>query len=1206
MTATLVDGLLWFVTLGVSIVLARQVMRRRDLAARLFFGMILALAVHQILSLTWFLSLPLAQLFPEAVGSDLPARVRALWPIKIGAVVIFACLTLHLFLVFPTQSRLLRRWGWSILLVYAPGILLAFLSVTHALVPPEAGPQFLHTIWPQVFFATAVIGLALSRLLIIYFARATPRVQQQLTWLLWGLGLSCGMVLVVYAVPATMHSPALADLVPGLAQLPILILLSAFGVSMQRYQVFDAGTIISRSLVYATLVILLTLVYLATGSFLGYLFSLLLDGRPASPYTATILTALVITLAALPLRDRIQRVVDRIFFRQRTSHRQGLEEFSRVLTTRLELPSLLETVALQIEEVFFPLSLTVVLGREEEGYRVVLSRGRLAIHRRWRAGARFAAADPVPMHLTALRRPLCLAHPGADVPGNAREAWEEVAAAGVRVLVPMHIRGKLAGWFVLGPKLAELPYTMSDLNFLRAVADQASVALENARLYGEMQQRATELAMLATISSVISSSLDLEQVLNTIVESVIKVVDCDKSAIFELSEDGHYLSLRLARGLSPEYVEQARKLQVGVNNRTLAVTTEGLLIIPNVQKDPRMAPVIDVISLGGYCGLVDVPLAGREGVLGVLSVYFDHVHHPTESELELLTTFANQAAIAIENARLYARAMQERDRATQLYQRTDAALARRVDELTAIEQIGRQLTATLDLQQVMDAVLEGMLQATQADRGVISLYDQGKRTVWQLAQVGYPPELNRYRAEPWPDNMGITGRVARTGIPALVPDVSKDPDYVAGAPTTQSEISVPVVHKGQVIGIVTVESDRPGAFGVEHLRFAELLADHAAIGMNNAQLFQQVMEGRDRLEAILNSTRDAVIFMDNSGHLLLTNRRVRELLGAELEAWIWSVDLIGEARAETSTLYQWTDLDVSRLSAAANAGRPAEEGLELAFHLQVGDDRRYIELTASPVLGSSEQTLGWVAVVRDMTHQQELEQFREDLTSMVIHNLQGPLAAVIGSLETLQEFEEISQEMTDELLRIALESGRRLYARIESLLWLRRLEDSTMPLDRQPIPLSGLVHNVIEEYLSTSTRVGVTIEGDLALDLPPVMVDEEVIGRVFSNLLDNALKYTPCQGGVEVGAHLSNSSSTPWIVCSVADTGPGISPALQGTLFGKFRRADESWRGRRKGMGIGLHYCKLAVEAHGGRIWVESEEGKGSTFYFTLPIEQER
>src|SRR5690606_27033716 len=135
----------------------------------------------------------------------------------------------------------------------------------------------------------------------------------------------------------------------------------------------------------------------------------------------------------------------------------------------------------------------------------------------------------------------------------------------------------------------------------------------------------------------------------------------------------------------------------------------------------------------------------------------------------------------------------------------------------------------------------------------------------------YPPELDRYRTQPWPDHIGITGRVARTGISALVSDVSQDPDYVAGVTTTQSQITVPVVHKGQVIGLVTVERDRLGAFSVEHLRFAELLADHAAIGINNAQLFQQVMEGRDRLEATLNATRDAVMFIDSGGRLLLTN-----------------------------------------------------------------------------------------------------------------------------------------------------------------------------------------------------------------------------------------------------------------------------------------------------------------------------------------------
>ncbi|HER35520.1 MAG TPA: GAF domain-containing protein, partial [Halothiobacillaceae bacterium] len=654
MTTTLIDGLLWAATLGVSIVLARQVMRRRDLPARLLLGMIVSLSVTPIHALLWLLSIPFSHLLPAIVGVDLPSRIRTLWPIDIAAIVVLSCLTLHLFLVFPTQSRLLRKWGWSLFLIYVPGILLALLAVAHALVPPAAGPSFLHTAWPQVFFAAGITALAIVRLLIIYFARATPRVQQQLTWLLWGLGLSSGIALGVYVVPAAAGWRPLSDVVPGFGQLPILILLSALGVSMQRYQMFDIGTLVSRSLVYSTLVVLLTLLYLAMGSFLGYLFDLLLGDWPTSPYTATILTALVITLVALPLRDGIQHLVDRLFFRQRASHRPALQEFSRLLTARLELPNLLDLVASQVEEMFYPLSLFIVLGREKDGYRVSLSRGRLASHRRWRAGAHFAAGDPIVTLLTSWRRPLYLARLEYEVPVDACEIWEEAEAAGVRVLVPMHIHGKLAGWFGLGPKLAEAAYTASDLTFLRALADQSSVALENARLYGEMQQRVTELAMLATVSSTISSSLDLEHVLHTIVESVVKVVDCDKAAIFELSEDGEYLTLRLAKGLSAAYVEHARTLKVGASNRTLAVTTQKPLIVPNVLEEPRLAPVLDFINIEGFCGVVDVPLVGRAGIRGVLSVYFDRVHRPSASELELLTTLANQAAVAIENARLYA------------------------------------------------------------------------------------------------------------------------------------------------------------------------------------------------------------------------------------------------------------------------------------------------------------------------------------------------------------------------------------------------------------------------------------------------------------------------------------------------------------------------------------------------------------------------
>jgi PAS domain S-box-containing protein len=471
-----------------------------------------------------------------------------------------------------------------------------------------------------------------------------------------------------------------------------------------------------------------------------------------------------------------------------------------------------------------------------------------------------------------------------------------------------------------------------------------------------------------------------------------------------------------------------------------------------------------------------------------------------------------------------------------------------------------------------------------------------------LAQEGYPSSWGRYRTAPWPDDEGITGRVARTGTPALIHDVTHDPDYVEGAPTSRSQATVPIVHKGEVIGVITVESDLLAAFTVEHLRFIELLSDHAAIGICNATLFQQVMEARDRMEAVLNSTCDAVIFSDHDGRLVLANRRVHELLGADLEAWLWSVDLGAEAADPHSQIYRWTDLDPGKVQNVISRRDPGEEVLEMDFRLQSDDTECYLEAATSPVVSGSGNTLGWVTVLRDVTIQEELEKFREDLTSMVIHNLQGPLTAVIGSLETLQEFHDTSEEMADELLRIALESSRKLYSRIESLLWLRRLEDSEMPLNLQPVPLPGVICNVMEEYLPTSTRVGVSIETHMDDDLPPVIVDEEVIGRVFSNLLDNALKYTPGNGLIEVHARRVNSPDQGHILCVVADTGSGIAPKMQRAIFCKFRRGDERRHGRRKGIGIGLHYCRLAVEAHGGRIWVESEKGKGSAFHFTLPL----
>ncbi len=990
-----------------------------------------------------------------------------------------------------------------------------------------------------------------------------------------------------------------AELIDAALWLMAMVAFLVVGNILYRRQ--DLPTRLLLALLVVLAVVLIAL-YLLTTTLFSRLFPQLAPHLP--PLMIASLTMALAVVAMLPLRDRLLRTVERLLFRGKPNRQQSLQEYSRMLTTLIALPRLLETVADQVEEVFHPSGLAIVLADEETTFRVMLSRGQMAVSPAWREGIGLDDQHFLPAHLATRRRPLSLSHDLDDLPATHKPEWLGLREGGTELLVPMHLHGKLTGWLVLGPRLAARGYGRQDLDFLSAMADQSCVAFENAHLYDAMQQRATELAMVAMVSSVISSSLDLEYVLQTIVESAIQVIGCDKSAIFELDEDGRELSLRMARGLSQDYVENSLHMPVGQDTRALATATGTPLVVPDIETEPRLVTLLPLARQEGFRGVIDLPLLGRRGLFGVLTVYFANVHHPSTNEMEVLTTFASQAATAIENARLYAAVSHERDRARRLYEKTDAALAHRVEELTAIEEVSRQLTSTLELQRVMDPVLERALQATGAERGVIALYEQEQHGLRLLAQSGYPPEVRRYQAEPWPDDQGITGRVARSGVTALVPEVVHDADYVQAAHETQSEIGVPIIHDHTVIGVITLESDRPAAFTLEQIRFVELLARHAAIGMNNAQLFQQVTEAHDRLQAVLNSTRDAVIVQDITGRVILANPRAGEIFGPEGEEWLWLNDPLDLSQVMASRMAQDREVDTDRLAEIIRrlSDRP-DEAADVTFSFGGDSHRRYVDGTASPVVSASGQVIGRVAVLRDVTHQHELEQFREDMTSMLIHDLQGPLAAVISSLEILRDDYQVDSGAPGELVRIGLGSGRKLLGRIESLLRIRQLEEKQVRLDLRTVPLSEVIQPIVQEYRSTATTSKIALEVNLASGLPPVVVDEEIIGRLFGNLLDNALKYTPTGGRIEIRASLESSADGPHALCAVTDSGPGIAAEVQETIFERFRRGAKPRPGRRGGTGIGLTYCRLAIEAHGGRIWVESQVGHGSTFYLTLPVD---
>jgi signal transduction histidine kinase len=230
----------------------------------------------------------------------------------------------------------------------------------------------------------------------------------------------------------------------------------------------------------------------------------------------------------------------------------------------------------------------------------------------------------------------------------------------------------------------------------------------------------------------------------------------------------------------------------------------------------------------------------------------------------------------------------------------------------------------------------------------------------------------------------------------------------------------------------------------------------------------------------------------------------------------------------------------------------------------------------------------------------ELDELKDSLTKMIIHDLRTPLTSVAAALDTLEAEREAYPEGTLELIRLAKSGASSLADMIDELLDIMRMESGRIQLDRHPIDLLPIASDAASAIAGFARERGVSLVVALPGDLPKVDADAPRVRRVFENLVHNAVKFTPKGGRVELGARAGEPAGM--VRYWVADTGRGIAPEHQSKIFEKFAQLGGAARDNRASTGLGLAFCKLAVEAHGGTVWVESEPGKGSTFSFTLPI----
>ncbi len=392
--------------------------------------------------------------------------------------------------------------------------------------------------------------------------------------------------------------------------------------------------------------------------------------------------------------------------------------------------------------------------------------------------------------------------------------------------VPLNGGDRPMGLMAVSDFRPEVTYTQEQLQVFAAIADQAASVLYKTRLYRQTEERARQLAVLNEVGNSITSTLDLRTVLETIVAKAIELLGAEAGSLLLVDEQNNELVFEVTFGPAAEDL-RGQRLPFGKGIVGAVAQTRQPQIVNEAQTDIRWLRDVDRSTAFSTRALVAVPMITKNRVIGVLELINKRdADRFNEDDVQLLTTFATNAAVAVDNARLFTM--------------TDQALASRLDELSMLQEIDRQLNTSLDIKRVLDLTLDWGLRMTNATAGSVGLVNREMNAVELIAAREYT-----YQPASLPLDRGLAGAVAKSGQPILVNDVTTDARYVAGSPTTQSQMSVPIKREREVIGVMSLESSKPNAFGILQLDTATRLADHAATAIINAQLYQEVKRAND-------------------------------------------------------------------------------------------------------------------------------------------------------------------------------------------------------------------------------------------------------------------------------------------------------------------------------------------------------------------------
>jgi NtrC-family two-component system sensor histidine kinase KinB len=678
-------------------------------------------------------------------------------------------------------------------------------------------------------------------------------------------------------------------------------------------------------------------------------------------------------------------------------------------------------------------------------------------------------------------------------------------------------------------------------------------------------QNTASLELLFHISRELASDLDLHTVLLRVLQLSMESVEAISGSIIVLDDEQNPVDSAIVYG----------KQIFNHTNTLLRSTLESGLagwvmrnresaVIPDTSSDPRWEKrPDDAPEQTGPKSAVGVPLLARDELVGVMTVV-----HPTPGTFHsehgsLMRAISDLAGMAILNARLFEESRHQ------------------ARVMSALAESASALTAALGTKDILQQVLEQTHVALQVEAVSLSMISPDRKTLTIKGATGHVAgqvlEIQLKVGE------GVVGWVAEHGEALIVPDARSDPrfnpdvDRVTGF-ETRSIACAPIRYRGEVIGVLQALNPVEGTFGQDALFVLNGIGSLAGSVIRYGQLFDSLQSAHQSYQELFDDSIDPILITDWEGRVVQVNRRAGDMTGYSKD----DLALI--------SVFKLHDFNEPKFEGRFFSDLSAGKTITYESTLFGSSARHPVQVYVRQIRLDQVDYLQWI--FRDITERKRLDTLRDDLLSMVYHDLRSPLANIIYSLDVMSDMvPEDETSMT--LIEVARRSTERIKRLTSSLLDVQALESGKAITKKESVSPQSLIDTALEAVKQLATSKEQKLSQEVETGLPDLSVDLEMISRVLINLLENAVKFTPLGGEIQLGAKQVPEAVLLW----VQDNGPGVPLDQRKAIFNKYSRLDSNVAG----IGLGLFFCRLAVEAHNGHIWVDGEPGEGARFSLVLP-----